>query len=97
MAADIFGVPIEVRSGRHRAWVPPFALRPAGLFKSAREGASAMVRQVERYEPDPRTHERYNQMFGLYKDTYEALCSAGIYSKMSDFSRAVQAEPAGLR
>lgn len=99
MAADIFGVPI-VKSAVADTGLVGTAICAAtgvGLFKSAREGASAMVRQVERYEPDPRTHERYNQMFGLYKDTYEALCSAGIYSKMSDFSRAVQAEPAGLR
>ena len=99
MAADIFGVPIVKTAVADTGLIGAAicAATGVGIFESARQGASAMVRPVERYDPDRKNHERYNEMFGLYKDTYQALCAAGIYARMSGLSETMQTEPPGLR
>jgi xylulokinase len=44
-----------------------------GVFVDERDAVGKCVKIVSSNRPDPRNHERYNQLFGLYKDAQRRL------------------------
>jgi sugar (pentulose or hexulose) kinase len=54
-----------------------------GMFENAQEGSEAMVRVVERYEPDSSKAAKYDEIFAIYKDTYEVLVNGKIFERMA--------------
>ncbi|MGD0038914.1 MAG: FGGY family carbohydrate kinase [Candidatus Dormibacteria bacterium] len=57
----------------------------AGVFKSVKEGCDVMLHKVREFEPDPRTHEVYNELYQVWKDAYKALADAGVYKELNKF------------
>jgi xylulokinase len=45
-----------------------------GRYVSAREAAEEMVQIDETFEPRPETYGLYDEIYSVYKQTYEALC-----------------------
>jgi xylulokinase len=45
-----------------------------GRYASAREAAEKMVQIEETFEPAPETAGRYDEMYAIYNETYQALC-----------------------
>ncbi len=85
ISTDVYGVPAA------KTQVPDAGLLGAaicagvgiGLVKDAKEGAKPMVRIVERYEPNAANAKKYDDMFEIFKGTYQALVGADIFEKMS--------------
>jgi xylulokinase len=85
IAADIYGVPAAMTE------VPDAGLVGAaicagigiGMFENAQEGSEAMVRVVERYEPDSSKAAKYDEIFAIYKDTYDVLVNGKIFERMA--------------
>jgi xylulokinase len=55
----------------------------AGLFASIEEGVDAMVHVADRIEPDPERHERYEELYRAYVQTYEGLSSSGAFDALA--------------
>jgi len=88
IAADVYGIPAartEISEGG-LVGAAICAGVGAGIFKDAREGARALVRIAERYEPNPATLARYDEMFDIYKTAYRALVEAGVFERISTLS-----------
>jgi xylulokinase len=89
--ADVYGRPVEtLRVGE--STVLGAALLGgvgAGLFASIEEGVAAMVHVADRIEPDPKRHERYEELYRAYVQTYEGLSSGGAF----DCLARIQAGP----
>jgi xylulokinase len=85
IAADVYGVPAAKPrvgdSGLVGAAV--CAGVGVGLFKSAQEGARAMVVMEERYEPNAQASSRYKEMFEIYKAAYKALVDTRVFERLS--------------
>lgn len=85
IAADIYGVPAAMTE------VPDAGLVGAaicagigiGMFENAQEGSEAMVRVVDRYEPDSSKAAKYDEIFAIYKDTYAVLVNGKIFERMA--------------
>jgi xylulokinase len=89
IAADVYGIPAartEISEGG-LVGAAICAGVGVGIFKDAREGTRAMVRIAERYEPNPATLARYNEMFDIYRTAYRALVEAGVFERISTLSR----------
>jgi len=85
IAADVYGVPAAktVLADAGLVGASICAAVGVGLFKDAVEGASVMVRIADRYEPNPETVAIYDEMFEIYKDTYQALYDAKIFERVA--------------
>jgi xylulokinase len=57
----------------------------AGVFKTVKEGCDAMLHKVRTFDPDPETHATYNELYGVWKDTYKALADSGVYKELNKF------------
>jgi len=57
----------------------------AGVFKSVKEGCDQMLHKVRTFEPDPKTHEIYNELYELWKESYLALAKSGFYKDLNKF------------
>lgn len=55
----------------------------AGVFNSLEEAVGEMVRVVETREPNPEAHRRYNELYAIYKDAYQALAAAKVYERLA--------------
>ncbi len=42
-----------------------------------------MVRIAERYEPSAEAAAKYQEMFAIYKDAYNALVKAGVFERIA--------------
>jgi xylulokinase len=54
-----------------------------GMFSDAHQGAKAMVRVVERFEPNPDYRAMYDEMFEIYKEAYVALDHGCVFDRIS--------------
>ena len=54
-----------------------------GMYKDLREAADELVKFDKRYEPIPENVKVYDEMFGIYRDVYEALDKKGVYKRIS--------------
>jgi xylulokinase len=85
IAADVYGVP-AAKTKVADAGLVGAAICAAvgiGLFENARQGARAMVRIAERYEPEASATSRYDEMFEIYKDAYNALVDANVFERIA--------------
>lgn len=57
----------------------------AGAFSTMTEAIDAMVRVKKTFEPDESKGELYDEAFGIFRQTYSALASAGIYRQLAAF------------
>jgi xylulokinase len=85
IAADVYGVPCAKTEVADAGLVGASicAAVGVGLFEDAQEGARSMVRVSERYEPDAQAAAKYQEMFEIYKDTYNALLEADIFERIA--------------
>ena len=75
MKADILNLPITSLKTSDAGTVGSAMLTgvAAGLFGNLAEAAGVMVGQRETYDPDPRRHEQYMQVYERYKKVYQAV------------------------
>jgi xylulokinase len=59
----------------------------AGVFGSLLEGAEAMVRADRTYEPDPAAVKVYDELYGAWTATYEALAGSGAFGRIAGLQR----------
>ncbi len=87
--ADVYGRPVEtLRVGE--STVLGAALLGglgAGLFASIEEGVAAMVHVADRVEPDQERHQRYEELYRAYVQTYEGL-SSGAFDTLARIQTA---------
>lgn len=57
----------------------------AGVFSSVKEGCDQMLHKVKTFEPDMKTHETYNELYGLWKESYQTLADSGFYKRLNEF------------
>ena len=88
MAANIYGVPVVTTAISDTGLVGAAICAGigAGIFKNADEGVQTIVRVAKRYEPDPEAHTRYNELFDIYIEAYNALVKAGIWDRIAALS-----------
>jgi L-ribulokinase len=76
--ADVLGKPVLVPDG-----IPTslgsgiFALVAAGAFPSIEAAQAKLCLPFRTYEPNPKAHVVYDQLFALYRAVYFALGSKG--------------------
>jgi xylulokinase len=89
ISADVYGVPAAKPAVSDAGLVGAAICAGigAGIFADARQGAEAMVRVVERYEPDLAVTQRYQELFEIYKQAYQALAGAGIFERIDSFQK----------
>ncbi len=83
ITADMFGVPV-VRTTTHEVSALGSALTAfvgTGVFKGYEEAVSEMVREADRFEPNPENTALYNKLFDIYKKIYPNL--KGIYQELA--------------
>jgi xylulokinase len=49
--------------------------KASGLFKSVDEACVHMVRVKERFEPDTKNFEAYDELYSKYVGLYDSLCA----------------------
>ena len=73
--ADVAGVPLELTTVEDAVALGSAvcAAVAAGAFSDLREAARTMVKRAARVEPDVALRSAYDEAYGLYVDTYDAL------------------------
>ena len=73
--ADVLNLPITALKTSDAGTVGSAMLTgvATGLFPSLVDAAHCMVRETETYEPRPEKHKQYMQIFGRYKQLYQAV------------------------
>ena len=82
--ADIYGKPctsLDVEEATTLGSAILAALG-AGLFDYVEQAVDKMLKRKKVYEPNMENHALYNKYFELYKKSYQALSSAGIYEDL---------------
>jgi xylulokinase len=80
--ADVYGVPVTTLKVTDATVLGAAILGGvgAGVFGSVEEGADAMVRLDERFEPVAENVETYAKLYDAYCRTYDGLDRGGIFS-----------------
>lgn len=75
MKADILNLPITSLKTSDAGTVGSAMLTgvAVGVFRDLKEAAAVMVRQRETFDPDPRRHEQYMQIYERYRKVYQAV------------------------
>jgi len=55
----------------------------AGVFQNIDEAVKALVHTGSSIEPNFKNHELYNELYGIFCETYQVLRQSGIYEKIS--------------
>jgi xylulokinase len=55
----------------------------AGLFKSAEEGVAQLVHYTDKIQPIAENVAKYNAIYAVYKNMYNACNEKGIYTQLS--------------
>ena len=82
--ADVYGRPVEKLRVSECTTLGATILGAAGarIFNSVEEAVEHMVHPFGYVEPHMGNHAIYNDVFGVFKDTFIALRDAGIYDKV---------------
>jgi xylulokinase len=82
--ADVYGRPVEKLKVSECTTLGATILGAAGagVFNSVEEAVGHMVHPFGYVEPHMANHAIYNDVFGVFKDTFIALRDAGIYDKV---------------
>jgi len=83
--ADVYGRPVETLRVSESTGLGAALLGGlgAGVFASLEEGVEAMVHVSDQIEPDPRRHERYEELYRAYVQAYDGLSSSGAFDALS--------------
>ncbi len=54
-----------------------------GLYRDVSQAAKAMVSSGERYKPSTKLKKRYDQLYAIHTDTYQALEKAKVFSQLN--------------
>ena len=75
MKADILNLPITSLKTSDAGTVGSAMMTgvAVGVFRDLKEAAAVMVRQRETFDPDPRRHEQYMQIYERYRKVYQAV------------------------
>lgn len=84
--ASVYGRPVETLEDPNAAILGAAIIAGVGvgIFPDITTAVSSMVHVKTVYEPDPKETEIYQQMYGLYCDTYEAFDSSGLFPKFTE-------------
>jgi xylulokinase len=83
--ADVYQMPTETLKVKDAA-VLGSAMCGAvgvGMYKDIREAADDLAKPDKRYEPIPEHVGIYEELFGVYRDVYDALDKNGAYERLS--------------
>lgn len=85
--ADMYGIPCETLLVNDAAALGAAVSAGVGIgvFSSIAEGASYMVRVKKRYEPIPANTARYEELYQIYTEAYEALDGADLFRRLTNF------------
>ena len=85
--ADVYGRPVETLRVGESAVLGAAILGGvgAGVFGTLEEGVAAMVHVADRIEPDPQRHQRYEELYRAYVQTYEGLSNGGAFDSLARF------------
>ncbi|NQU21218.1 MAG: hypothetical protein HQ567_08045 [Candidatus Nealsonbacteria bacterium] len=83
--ADVYGRPVQTLSADESTGLGAALLGGvgAGVFASIQEGVDAMVRVATEIAPDPRRHQRYEEMYRAYVQAYEGLTASGTFETLA--------------
>ncbi len=83
--ADVYGRPVETLRVSESTGLGAALLGGlgAGLFSSLEEGVTAMVHVADRIEPDPKRHQRYEDLYRAYVQAYEGLTNSGAFASLA--------------
>ena len=83
--ADVYGRPVETLRVSESTGLGAALLGGlgAGLFSSIDEGVDAMVQVADRIEPDPKRHQRYEELYGAYVEIYKGLSTSGAFDSLA--------------
>jgi xylulokinase len=84
IAADVYGVPAITTETPEAGLLGAAvcAAQGVGIHKNAQEAVEAMVRVAERYQPNPESHDLYNQKYAIYQDFFFTLKKSGIFERL---------------
>ena len=87
--ADVFGRPVECMSVADCGILGAAILGAtgAGVFGSLEEAVDAMVHTRETVYPNEENHTLYTDLYGIFKESFEAWKDAGIYDKLDTISK----------
>jgi xylulokinase len=87
--ADVYGVPVTTLKVTDATVLGAAILGGVGaaVFSSIEEGADAMVRLDERFEPIPENVETYARLYDAYCRGYEGLDRSGAYAALADLQK----------
>lgn len=85
--ADVYGRPVCTLRSTDAAVTGAAILAGAGigLFPDLAAGAANLVRIRRSYEPNPKAHAVYRELYALYQQLYGALDQAGFYERLAKF------------
>ncbi|WP_371215279.1 FGGY-family carbohydrate kinase [Streptomyces sp. AD55] len=83
--ADVYGKPTAVLREGECAVLGAAILGAvgAGVFGNVEEGVNATVHVDRIFRPDPACHERYTELWDIYRQAYKALAESGVYRALS--------------
>ena len=83
--ADVYGRPVERLKVSECTTLGATILGAAGagIFDSVEEAVGNMVHPFDSIEPKMENHVVYQDVFGIFKDTFLALKNAGVYDKIA--------------
>jgi xylulokinase len=83
--ADVYGRPVERLKISECTTLGATILGAAGagVFGSVEEAVENMVHPFDSIEPNMENHAIYQDVFGVFKDTFLALRDAGVYDKIA--------------
>ena len=83
--ADVYGRPVERLKVSECTTLGATILGAAGagVFGSVEEAVENMVHPFDSIEPNMENHAIYQDVFGVFKDTFLALRDAGVYDKIA--------------
>lgn len=83
--ADVYGRPVERLKVSECTTLGATILGAAGagVFDSVEEAVGHMVHPFDSIEPNMANHAIYQDVFGVFKDTFLALRDAGVYDKIA--------------
>jgi xylulokinase len=84
--ADVYGVPVTTLKVTDATVLGGAILGAvgAGIFPSVEDGADAMVRLDERFEPEPANVEIYARLYDTYCRAYEGLDRGGVFAALAE-------------
>lgn len=85
--ADVYGRPTVVLREGECAVLGAAILGAvgAGVFGSVEEGCGHTVHRVRSYDPVEPAHARYRELHQIFKNTYVALSTSGVYQDLERF------------